>query len=112
MPYKVHFHKFEATGLQEIFGAMDLIEKQTCVRFLPKVTTTDLADSVKKVTKVAKVKRDPFVLFTVGKSCSSPIGCRRNETSHEVTLPGFCRSLTTVLHELMHVLGFRHEQCR
>jgi hypothetical protein len=69
--------------------------KFTCIKFRPKTAS------------------DPdWVVFTDGAGCSSNVG-RIQQGGQKVTLSSAgCQYKGTVIHELMHAIGFDHEQCR
>ncbi|KAJ7351775.1 hypothetical protein OS493_035718 [Desmophyllum pertusum] len=52
-----------------------------------------------------------YVKFVSGSGCSSDIGYRPNKIQEVVLGPG-CQYKGTIAHEIMHLLGFYHEQTR
>lgn len=80
-----------------VLHAMQVFVENTCVRFIPK---TD--DDVEHIR------------FTKSRECGSNIGYRAGSKEPlDVTYSQYCLSLPgAVQHELFHVLGLLHEQCR
>lgn len=76
---------------------MDLIERETCIQFIPY--------SDENIT---------YIEFIKAKGCGSQIGYRANQkdplivaySDHCLSVPG------AIQHELLHVAGLFHEQCR
>lgn len=66
--------------------------RQTCVSFKPRSTETD------------------YVMIAGGNGCSSSVG--RVGGPQHVTLGDGCIYTGIVMHELMHSVGFWHEQSR
>lgn len=75
-----------------IRAAMDEIERVSTVRFTPRTSETD------------------YVRFRNGDGCSSNVG--RKGGRQDVELHYECINKFIVAHELLHVLGFNHEQSR
>ncbi|CAK8679229.1 unnamed protein product [Clavelina lepadiformis] len=73
--------------------ALSIVNALTCIDFQP----------------ATKVDRDQLH-FTVGRGCWSYIG--KNGGKQEISIDKGCYSTGTILHELMHALGFWHEQSR
>lgn len=73
-------------------AAMDEIERVSSVRFVARTTEAD------------------YVRFKNGDGCSSDVG--RQGGRQDVELNYGCRDTFTVAHELLHALGFNHEQSR
>ncbi|OWA51559.1 putative Zinc metalloproteinase nas-4 [Hypsibius exemplaris] len=78
----------------QIRRAMDGIEHFTCVRFI---------ESSRRTAK-------DFVYIFPGTGCFSDVG--RKGRAQRLSLRLDCLSIGTIQHELMHVLGFLHEQSR
>ncbi|OQV16739.1 putative Zinc metalloproteinase nas-4 [Hypsibius exemplaris] len=67
----------------------------TCVRFVPRTT------------------EDDYLLISPGaRECSAEIGNKRNGVQIVSLVPDCIQQLGTIQHELMHSLGFYHEQAR
>ncbi|XP_058061249.1 low choriolytic enzyme-like [Anopheles bellator] len=81
-----------------ILEAMDVLQQQTCVYFIPK--TPDQWEHIR------------FVRSDWG--CGSVIGYRRGQGDPlDVALDNFCLALSgAIQHELLHVLGLFHEHTR
>lgn len=75
-----------------IRGAMDEIERVSAIRFVPRTS------------------QDDYLRFHSGEGCSSFIGRRGGK--QDVELHFDCRNTFIVAHELLHALGFNHEQSR
>ncbi|ODN00313.1 Zinc metalloproteinase nas-7 [Orchesella cincta] len=52
-----------------------------------------------------------YVYIQKGNSCSSPVGKQTGRQNMTLASPG-CMSIGTVMHEMIHALGFWHEQSR
>ncbi|XP_065068435.1 uncharacterized protein LOC135693793 [Rhopilema esculentum] len=80
----------------KIKAALDVImSKVPCLKFREK-TYTD----------------SHYMEFTTGIGCWSYIGRRHFSPNTAVSLPSGCLSQTVIIHEVMHALGFFHEQSR
>jgi hypothetical protein len=75
-----------------IRAAMEAIEAVTAVRFVPRTS------------------QDDYVRFQDGDGCSSMVG--RQGGRQDVNLALGCNSTWIVAHEILHALGFNHEQSR
>ncbi|MDF1521268.1 MAG: M12 family metallopeptidase [Trueperaceae bacterium] len=75
-----------------ILAAMDEIEAVSAVRF------------------VARTSQDDYVRFKEGSGCSSMVG--RQGDRQDVNLALGCNHTWIVAHEILHALGFNHEQSR
>lgn len=77
---------------------MKIIERVSCIRFLP-----------------ATEKTLDYVYIVVSTSgCSSKVGYRGGEQTIKLKpaiLDSGCFKLGTIQHELLHTLGFHHQQC-
>lgn len=92
VPYEISF-PYGLLGVVYVLVAMSQIHLNTCVRFVPRTNETD------------------YIQLTRGKGCSSFVG--RVGGAQEVVLQeGGCDQLGVVMHELIHALGFWHEQSR
>ena len=81
-----------ATMRATILAAMDEIEQVTAVRF------------------VARSGQDDYVRFRDSGGCSSKVG--RQGGRQDVNLALGCNNTFIVAHEILHALGFNHEQSR
>ncbi|XP_049296307.1 zinc metalloproteinase nas-14-like isoform X2 [Anopheles funestus] len=91
--YTIDTTVFTAAQQSNIRTAMDQIELVTCVRFVPR---TDQ-------------KGYTFISGTAASSCSSYLGHHGGQ--QKLTLqPNGCTGVGTVIHELLHTLGFAHAQ--
>uniref|UniRef100_H2ZBH6 Metalloendopeptidase n=1 Tax=Ciona savignyi TaxID=51511 RepID=H2ZBH6_CIOSA len=79
----------------EILKAIEEININTCVEFVPRYVNDG---------------RHDYVEFTKDGICSSAIG--RQGGKQEVALGEDCNTKGGILHELMHILGFPHEHNR
>ncbi|XP_022083990.1 zinc metalloproteinase nas-36-like isoform X2 [Acanthaster planci] len=76
-----------------ILSAMQRFHEKTCIQFRPRT-----------------IERD-YIVITEGEGCWSMIGRRGGRQT--VSIGGTCKnSRGTIIHELMHALGFRHEHNR
>jgi len=73
-------------------SAMAHISSQTCIRFTPRTNERD------------------YVYVTSGNGCYSNVG--KAGGRQVISLPGMCRNMGTFVHELIHAIGFHHEQSR
>ena len=81
-----------ATMRATILAAMDEIEAVTAVRFVPRTS------------------QDDYVRFREGEGCSSSVG--RQGGRQNINLALGCNNTWIVVHEILHALGFNHEQSR
>ncbi|KFB43737.1 zinc metalloproteinase nas-14 [Anopheles sinensis] len=91
-------HGFSLNEQAIILDAINVLQQQTCVYFIPK--TPEQREHIR------------FVKSDWG--CGSSIGYRRGQVEPlDVTLDDFCLGLPgAVQHELLHVLGLFHEHTR
>ncbi|XP_041364647.1 MAM and LDL-receptor class A domain-containing protein 1-like isoform X2 [Gigantopelta aegis] len=76
----------------EMLGAMNEFEANTCIRFRPR-------------------RREPdYINIKPEGSCSSAVGRQGGEQT--VSIGAGCNRKGTIMHELMHALGFWHEHSR
>lgn len=80
-----------------IVDAMNIFMDETCVKFIPK--TNDHIEHIQ---------------FVKSGGCGSNIGCRRGQHAPlNVSFTDQCLTITgAIQHEMLHVLGLLHEQCR
>ena len=92
LPYVLH-HTVDARGRQVISEAISVYHANTCIRIVPKTSTdTD------------------YIEFKQEGGCYSNIG--RNGGPQTILIGARCQVKAVVLHEIMHALGFFHEQSR
>jgi len=85
-----HFRsQWQRTVIQQ---AMNEYHRKTCIKFKPRSNERG------------------YIQFVEGGGCSSMVG--RTGNAQRVTLGRGCVNLGTVIHELMHAVGFWHEQSR
>ncbi|XP_033747056.1 LOW QUALITY PROTEIN: uncharacterized protein LOC117332279 [Pecten maximus] len=83
---------FETSEERDIHAAIEEYHQKTCIRFVPRTNEED------------------YIRLTKIDGCYSKIG--RVGGGQNVSLVSACLKKGTVIHELMHVLGFFHEQTR
>lgn len=94
VPYEIG-GDFRERQLKVIQNAIKEYHKKTCIRFVPRTTETD------------------YISIVNGKSgCWSSIGRVGGKQDVNLQTPGCLSKPGTAVHELMHVLGFLHEQNR
>nr|CAB43519.1 zinc proteinase [Astacus astacus] len=77
-----------------ILSGMQELEEKTCIRFVPRTTESDYVE-----------------IFTSGSGCWSYVG--RISGAQQVSLQANgCVYHGTIIHELMHAIGFYHEHTR
>ncbi len=93
-PIGLFFSKFfTAENLKQIFhDATKHISDQTCLRFVPRTNEND------------------YVNVFQGVGCWSLVG--RYPGGQNMSIPSNCGYLGTVVHEILHAVGFQHEQSR
>jgi hypothetical protein len=84
---------FRPLDRSNIRAAMDVIQAKTCVKFRPKTDETD------------------YVYIAPGFGCSSFVGKQGNQQVSVLQVAG-CMKPGIIQHDLMHSLGFYHEQSR
>ncbi|XP_073820038.1 hatching enzyme 1.2-like [Musca autumnalis] len=94
VPYEIGAH-FQRRDLQMIRNAIREYHRRTCILFVPRTTEKD------------------YISIVNGKSgCWSSIGRVGGKQEVNLQSPGCLSKPGTAMHELMHVLGFLHEQNR
>jgi len=93
IPYKLARHVKFSDDKAEFQSALDEIQNQTCIKFIPRKDETD------------------FVLISAGLSCNSPIGRQGGEEVISLQIP-FCLERKKILRQLLRVLGMPNEQLR
>ncbi|GAB6031019.1 hypothetical protein CHUAL_007837 [Chamberlinius hualienensis] len=95
VPYYIDEAFFEDYELVRIKEAFKEFHQKTCIRFIPR--TTEM----------------PYLLITPLTKCWSEIGMPSTDSIRSLSLGPQCLEKTgTIIHELMHILGFWHEQNR
>ncbi|XP_030573375.1 low choriolytic enzyme-like [Drosophila novamexicana] len=94
VPYKIR-GTFNALELAVIQGAIEEYHRRTCIRFVPH-----------------KGERDYISIINDFSGCWSAVGRVGGQQKINLQTPGCLGRPGTVLHELMHALGFLHEQSR
>lgn len=76
---------------------MEVIHKETCIRFVP-----------------YNGENDTFIEFIKAQGCGSQVGYRPNQDLPlQVAYSNYCLGIPgAIQHELLHVTGLFHEQCR
>ncbi|XP_069123652.1 hatching enzyme 1.2-like [Argopecten irradians] len=99
VPYAVHSSHNTASHRAIFQKAMDEIMNKTKV------------NGQSCITFVPRTNENTYIQFTSGSGCHTPIGYMHNHRS-DVTLGRGCLRHGTVMHEILHALGFWHEQSR
>jgi len=94
IPYVIS-RRFSQEEKDKIEAAMNEYHHKTCLRFVPK--TSDHKN---------------FVRIYKGEDCSSHVGRKAGAGRQELSLGEGCVHHGTIVHELMHAIGFYHEQSR
>jgi len=95
VPFYVDETFFDKDELKKIEEAIDEFHTKTCIRFIPRTSQM------------------PYLYITPLSRCWSEIGMPSKEGIRTLSLgPSCLERRGTVIHELMHVLGFWHEQNR
>nr|QNH72400.1 toxin candidate TRINITY_DN17053_c0_g1_i1 [Ceriantheomorphe brasiliensis] len=72
--------------------ALKVYKRKTCITFVPRIS------------------QENYVAFVPGQGCYSAVGQQGGR--QEITISSRCETKGTILHEIMHALGFHHEQSR
>eukprot|EP00112_Aurelia_sp_Birch-Aquarium-sp1_P006001 Seg1671.13 transcript_id=Seg1671.13/GoldUCD/mRNA.D3Y31 product="Zinc metalloproteinase nas-4" protein_id=Seg1671.13/GoldUCD/D3Y31 len=91
VPYK--FGSVGSRARSQILKAIEEYKRKTCIRFVPRTNQRD------------------YVVFNAKGGCYSQIG-RTGRGMQEISIGRGCESMGTVIHEMMHAVGFFHEQSR
>ncbi|KAK9874257.1 hypothetical protein WA026_002611 [Henosepilachna vigintioctopunctata] len=95
IPYEISGH-FTTADVDLIKRAMGVYHKYTCIRFVPRKSSD----------------KDYISIQSGYTGCWSSVGRMTGRQEVNLQTPSCTRKLGTVLHELMHVCGFYHEQNR
>ncbi|XP_053669114.1 zinc metalloproteinase nas-15-like [Anopheles marshallii] len=96
VPYEIVSTDFTFEQTNAIQSAMRTIEQNTCIRFVPATTTTV-----------------DFIQISAGTGCSSFVGRTRGAQALRLQPSAVgtgCFAHGTIVHELIHALGFYHMQ--
>ncbi|KAL1140116.1 hypothetical protein AAG570_000048, partial [Ranatra chinensis] len=94
VPYVIR-DNFNQADLHMIDYAMREYRRQTCVKFVPRTT-----------------ERDYLVITSSNTGCWSSVGRLGGPQELNLQSPGCLTKVGTVMHEMMHAIGFLHEQNR
>ncbi|XP_017873992.1 PREDICTED: zinc metalloproteinase nas-4 [Drosophila arizonae] len=94
VPYEIR-GSFNAHDMATIQNAIDQYHKRTCIRFVPRST-----------------ERDYISIVSGSSGCWSSVGRVGGKQEVNLQSPGCLSRPGTAIHELMHALGFLHEQNR
>uniref|UniRef100_A0A3Q1HUZ1 Metalloendopeptidase n=1 Tax=Anabas testudineus TaxID=64144 RepID=A0A3Q1HUZ1_ANATE len=92
IPYVIA-NSYTSQQVDIITSSLNSFSTSTCIRFIPRTTQTNYID----------------IQSTLG--CYSLVGFQSGRQRVSLDSAG-CIKFGTVQHELIHVLGFNHEQCR
>ncbi|XP_057373227.1 zinc metalloproteinase nas-4-like [Daphnia carinata] len=101
VPYVIS-KSFSAEDRRIIASAMAMYHQMTCIRFVARGTQKDYVKIIRSRESTSGQQNNP--------GCWSLKG--RAGNAQELSLDGACVNRATVTHELMHALGFDHEQER
>ena len=93
MPYEIGEGLHEA-GIASIRRGMKVFEQLSCVRFIPHTDEID------------------YLYIKTSKGCGSAVGRNRGGGRTQTALSRCSGSQSAVIHELLHALGFFHEESR
>nr|QNH72398.1 toxin candidate TRINITY_DN13930_c0_g1_i1 [Ceriantheomorphe brasiliensis] len=94
VPY-VFDNSMTSKGKQAVLEAIDAYLRQTCIRFIPK-----------------RPYDSHFVRFYRGRGCFSKLGRAPQPGGQPLSVGSHCEWKGTMIHEMMHAIGFFHEQSR
>ena len=100
IPYKFADQRFRFSKAQknQVRRAINEFHRKTCIRFHKR------RKNERNFIKIVKISAEGE------RECSSYVG--RTGGSQELVLSSYCWSKSTIIHELMHALGFYHEHSR
>lgn len=93
--YKFERGHFNWQEKRKIWKAMKALQRKTCLRFIR--------------VRSSRSRRENYVMISKRDSCSSSIGKVRKS---RISIGKGCFRHGSIVHELMHTLGFWHEQSR
>ncbi|XP_047145992.1 protein SpAN isoform X1 [Hydra vulgaris] len=107
IPYQLPV-KIEGDGKMEraINEAMREISSVSCIRFIKRKNDGSSDDNVG-----VNGLPESYLNFIQGKGCYSPVGNQENG-GQDISIDLDCSYKGTVMHEILHALGFYHEQSR
>jgi len=91
VPYR--FGSVGRYARSQILKAIEEYKKKTCIKFVPRTNERN------------------YVVFNAKGGCYSQIGMT-GRGWQEISIGRGCESMGTVIHEMMHAIGFFHEQSR
>ncbi|XP_062122887.1 astacin-like [Drosophila sulfurigaster albostrigata] len=94
VPYEISA-TFPQDDVDKIMRAMELIQNKSCILFIPHTTEIDYIS-----------------ITSLYKGCWSAVGRMGGKQEVNLQLPACTKKFGTPVHELLHVLGFPHEQNR
>uniref|UniRef100_A0A6P4EJI5 Metalloendopeptidase n=1 Tax=Drosophila rhopaloa TaxID=1041015 RepID=A0A6P4EJI5_DRORH len=97
VPYRIS-EEFDAPYVEYIRIGMQFIEYSSCIRFVP----------------AAEDEENYLIVIPSTSGCSSKVGYQPGERTVKLkpaALDTGCFKLGTIQHELLHTLGFHHQQC-
>ncbi|KOC64282.1 Astacin, partial [Habropoda laboriosa] len=94
IPYYIKEDGFGKKDIEVIKGALEDYNKNTCIRFRP----------------YRSGDKDYIYIKTSNTGCWSYVGRQNNGQVVNLQNPG-CVYHGTIVHELLHAIGFQHEQC-
>ncbi|CAG0888472.1 unnamed protein product [Cyprideis torosa] len=97
---------FDALELTTIQNAMAEYHSKTCIQFISRTNEANYLLFIKGVGCYSYIGRIPS--FTTGQNISLGVGCLYYSYSNGDRVP----FLGTAIHEMMHAIGFYHEQSR
>lgn len=86
---------FNAQHMNTIEQAFNVYHKNTCVKFVPRMSEANY-----------------IVITSDNTGCWSSVGKIGGRQEVNIQVPGCITKIGTVIHELMHAVGFMHEQNR